>query len=63
MTKNFDPIPTRDYYSLAGFFKSTHTMDNHKVVAQWHEVELGTAVFRAKRELVDKEEKKTKAGN
>ena len=56
----FDPIPTRDYYSLAGIFKSTHTMDNHKVVAQWHEVELGTADLRAKRELVDKEVKKQK---
>ena len=30
----FDPIPTRDYYALAGILKSTHTMDNHKVVAQ-----------------------------
>ena len=56
----FDPIPTRDYYSLAGIFKSTHTMDNHKVVAQWHEVELGSADLRAKRELVDKEVKKQK---
>ena len=43
----FDPIPTRDYYSLAGIFKSTHTMDNHKVVAQWHEVELGSADLHA----------------
>ena len=28
----FDPIPTSDYYALAGILKSTHTMDNHKVV-------------------------------
>ncbi|MBT3842394.1 MAG: DUF1549 domain-containing protein, partial [Verrucomicrobia bacterium] len=56
----FDPIPTRDYYSLAGIFKSTHTMDNHKVVAQWHEVELGSADLRTKRERVDKEVKKQK---
>lgn len=33
----FDPIPTADYYSLAGIFKSTRTMDNFKVVAKWHE--------------------------
>ncbi|HUQ94373.1 MAG TPA: DUF1549 domain-containing protein [Bryobacteraceae bacterium] len=33
----FDPIPTADYYSMAGIFKSTHTMDNFKVVAKWHE--------------------------
>ena len=56
----FDPIPTRDYYSLAGIFKSTHTMDNHKVVAQWHEVELGSADLRAKREQVDREVEKQK---
>src|SRR4029077_12261959 len=28
----FDPIPTADYYSLAGIFKSTQTMDNFRVV-------------------------------
>ncbi|MDP7204626.1 MAG: DUF1549 domain-containing protein, partial [Pirellulaceae bacterium] len=33
----FDPIPTADYYSLAGIFKSTTTMDNFNVVAKWHE--------------------------
>ncbi len=33
----FDPIPTTDYYGLAGIFKSTRTMQNHKVVAMWHE--------------------------
>ncbi|MBL9124224.1 MAG: DUF1553 domain-containing protein [Planctomycetaceae bacterium] len=39
----FDPISTADYYALAGIFKSTRTMDNFKVVAQWHERPLGTA--------------------
>ena len=38
----FDPIPTRDYYALAGIFKSTKTMENHKVVAVWHEREINT---------------------
>ena len=33
----FDPLPTSDYYSLAGIFKSTKTMENHKVVAKWFE--------------------------
>ena len=50
----FDPIPTSDYYALAGILKSTHTMDNHKVVAQWHEIEVGTAALRAKQAEVDK---------
>jgi len=50
----FDPIPTRDYYALAGILKSTHTMDNHKVVAQWHEIEIGTAELRAKQSEIDK---------
>ena len=41
----FDPIPTSDYYALAGILKSTHTMDNHKVVAQWHEIESAPPRF------------------
>jgi hypothetical protein len=38
----FDPISTRDYYALAGIFKSTQTMENFKVVAQWYERPLAT---------------------
>ena len=38
----FDPIPTNDYYGLAGIFKSTRTMDNHRVVAMWHERPIPT---------------------
>lgn len=33
----FDPISQADYYSLAGIFTSSKTMDNFKVVAKWHE--------------------------
>jgi hypothetical protein len=33
----FDPISQADYYSLAGIFKSSKTMENFKVVAKWHE--------------------------
>ena len=36
----FDPIPQADYYSLAGIFKSSRTMENFKVVAKWHEYVL-----------------------
>ena len=38
----FDPIPTGDYYSLAGIFKSTRTMDTFTVVAKWHERPMAT---------------------
>lgn len=33
----FDPIPTADYYALAGIFKSTKTMESLKTIAKWHE--------------------------
>lgn len=35
----FDPIPTRDYYALAGIFKSTHSMI-HSNVSTWNTVDL-----------------------
>ncbi len=38
----FDPIPIEDYYSLAGIFKSTRTMENFKVVARWQERTLAS---------------------
>ena len=38
----FDPIPTADYYGLAGIFKSTKSMANHKVVAMWNERSVAT---------------------
>ncbi len=54
----FDPIPTADYYSLAGIFKSTTTMDNFNVVAKWHErpvasPEITQRTERLQAELVD----------
>jgi hypothetical protein len=36
----FDPIPTADYYALAGILKSTKTMENFGVVAKWNETPL-----------------------
>ena len=38
----FDPLTIDDYYSLAGVFKSTQTMDTFSVVARWHERPLAT---------------------
>lgn len=38
----FDPISQADYYSLAGIFKSTKTMNNFSVVAQWQERPLAS---------------------
>ncbi len=35
----FDPIPTRDYYALAGILKNTHTLE-HSNVSKWIELPL-----------------------
>jgi hypothetical protein len=39
----FDPIPTRDYYALAGVFKSTATLANTAFVSRWNERTLARA--------------------
>src|SRR5262249_38119303 len=44
----FDPIPQADYYSMAGIFKSSKTMENFKVVAKWHEYALAPEPERQK---------------
>ena len=49
----FDPISTAEYYSLAGIFKSTSTMENFKVVARWREVPLARPSVVAEREAHD----------
>ncbi|HKI21435.1 MAG TPA: PSD1 and planctomycete cytochrome C domain-containing protein, partial [Isosphaeraceae bacterium] len=51
----FDPIPTADYYALAGIFKSTRSMKNHKVVAMWNERPLATGAQRAAFEVHQQE--------
>ncbi len=51
----FDPLPTADYYSLAGIFKSTQTMENHKVVARWFERPLASELEQKKVQAIDKE--------
>ncbi len=43
----FDPIPTKDYYALAGIFKSTKTMVSLNTVAMWQERPLVTAQTQA----------------
>ncbi|MFM8893701.1 MAG: DUF1549 and DUF1553 domain-containing protein, partial [Planctomycetia bacterium] len=42
----FDPVTQRDYYALAGIFKSTTTMDSLKRLATWHEHVVATASER-----------------
>jgi mono/diheme cytochrome c family protein len=41
----FDPIPTEDYYALAGIFKSTHTLEGEiqKYVSNWIKTPLPIA--------------------
>jgi cytochrome c553 len=51
----FDPITQRDYYALAGIFKSTKTMATYATVARWFERPL------AAQEAVDKESAHAKA--
>ncbi len=38
----FDPIPTADYYALAGIFKSTRTMESLVTIARWWENSIAT---------------------
>ena len=49
----FDPIPTADYYALAGIFKSTKTMENLKTIAKWHENSVATPAETRLREKHD----------
>ncbi|MFO1458981.1 MAG: DUF1553 domain-containing protein [Verrucomicrobiota bacterium] len=43
----FDPIPTRDYYALAGIFKSTRAMENLDFVSKFNERPVSTGAQRA----------------
>ena len=49
----FDPIPTADYYALAGIFKSTKTMESLKTIAKWHENPVATPAEKRLREKHD----------
>jgi len=61
----FDPISTADYYALAGILKSTHTMDDFGVVANWHECQLETKEQTAQRLAFEEQLKalNTRLGN
>ncbi|MEQ1631885.1 MAG: DUF1553 domain-containing protein [Planctomycetota bacterium] len=48
----FDPVPTRDYYALAGIFKSTKSFAELGHVSQWMEVPLASPSEIAVREQV-----------
>ncbi len=51
----FDPISTREYYSLAGILKSTRTMEHFKVVARWAEQPLASEADLKKRVKIQNE--------
>jgi cytochrome c553 len=46
----FDPVTTKDYYALAGIFKSTKTLEVLKKPRMWHEYPIPTAEDLAKKE-------------
>ena len=51
----FDPLSTADYYGLAGIFKSTKTMENHKVVAEWYERPLVDSTTAGAIAMIDRQ--------
>ena len=51
----FDPIPTTDYYALAGIFKSTRAMKNLDFVSNWMERDVPTKADTAKAEQMKAE--------
>ncbi len=53
----FDPIPTKDYYALAGIFKSTKTMSSLNTVAMWQERSLGNREYEAQKQAYDRQVK------
>jgi cytochrome c553 len=46
----FDPLTQADYYSLAGIFQSTRTMESLKRIAKWHENSVATTADRQRLE-------------
>ncbi len=51
----FDPLPTDDYYALAGIFKSTRTMEHFKKIARWHENPIPTPADLARKAEHDRQ--------
>ncbi len=56
----FDPISTKEYYSLAGILKSTRTMETYSVVAKWQERPLAGSMEVAQEKEHDELVKKAK---
>ncbi|MEN9672224.1 MAG: hypothetical protein RL553_489, partial [Planctomycetota bacterium] len=56
----FDPIPTKEYYSLAGIMKSTRTMETYSVVAKWQERPLAGPIEVAQEKEHEELTKKVK---
>ncbi len=50
----FDPISTKDYYALAGIFKSTKTMKDLGFVSNWNERTLSSKTLDAERAAFEK---------
>ncbi|MFY7951335.1 MAG: DUF1553 domain-containing protein, partial [Armatimonadaceae bacterium] len=51
----FDPISAKDYYAIAGIFKSTKSMANLDFVSRWNERSLEGPTLVAERERYDRE--------
>ncbi len=49
----FDPIPTADYYALAGIFKSTQTMANLGFVSEWVERDLPDSKYEKQKKAFE----------
>jgi len=49
----FDPLPTSDYYALAGIFKSTQTMISFRVDSKWNTTGLGESQPRLRLEELE----------
>ena len=50
----FDPVTARDYYAMAGIFRSTSTFEDLNFVSRWREISLETATEKTAREVWQK---------
>lgn len=57
----FDPISTKDYYAIAGIFKSTRTMVNLNTVAKVYQRPLASPEVEAEIKVKQEDVKKTQA--
>ena len=60
----FDPITARDYYALAGIFRSTKVMDSlrpQKVVGEWVEIDVTLPTIRRQIDTLTAEKKQLEA--